>query len=59
MTDILGTRTLRLVIYTAGRTLISKYAWVTKALNPEPIPEPTTLSFVLLGALALLRRRRG
>jgi len=45
------------VIYTGEGTLISRYAWDTKALNPEPIPEPTTLSFVLLGALALLRRR--
>jgi hypothetical protein len=44
------------VIYTAEGTLISKLAWDTKGFNPEPIPEPTALSLVLLGALALLRR---
>ena len=45
------------LIYTTERTLISKLAWDTKGFNPEPIPEPTALSLVLLGALALLRRR--
>ena len=45
------------VIYTTEGTLISKYAWVTKGFNPQPIPEPTALSFVLLGVLAFLRRR--
>ena len=38
--------------------LIRHYAADSKFLNPEPIPEPTSLIVLALGALGFLRRRR-
>ena len=47
----------RVVVDTGSEFLTSKLATDTKLLNPEPVPEPAAMGILVLGLLAILRRR--